>query len=109
MSAARSQGFARPLTRRAFVFGASLAAGGLVMGLPPALSWSEPTGRVGARTTSEVTVWVAIEPDDTAGTSASRDRRWARVSRRPCRCWWLKSLIAIRCACALTSLKRPRT
>ena len=80
MSEARSHGFARALTRRAFVFGASLAAGGLVMGLPPALSWSEPTGRVGARTTSEVTVWVAIEPDDTVHIRVARSEMGQGIS-----------------------------
>src|SRR6185369_14257778 len=80
MSAAPSHGFARALTRRAFVFGASLAAGGLIMGLPPALSWSETTRRVGARKTSEVTVWVAIEPDDTVHIRVARSEMGQGIS-----------------------------
>src|SRR5260221_14296751 len=61
----------RSFTRRAFVFGASLAGGGLVLGLPPARAGAE-TELVNARKRSEVTVWVAIERDDTVHIRVAR-------------------------------------
>ena len=75
----RPHGFERSLTRRGFVFGASLAGGGLVLGLPPALSQSETT-RVDAQGASEVTVWVAIAPDDSVHIRVARSEMGQGIS-----------------------------
>jgi isoquinoline 1-oxidoreductase subunit beta len=56
-------------TRRAFAFGISAAAGGIILALPPISSFAaqlvglrdEPQGR----DSSEITAWILIEPDDT--------------------------------------------
>ena len=105
MSAMRTHGSTRSLTRRDFVFGASFAAGGLVVGVPPALSQLEsrvsmlrarprsPSGSRSSRTTPCI--------------SASRDRKWARGSQPRCRCWWPKNSIAIGRAYAPTSSEQP--
>jgi isoquinoline 1-oxidoreductase beta subunit len=77
MTAIQPHGFARSLTRRAFVFGASLAGGGLVLGLRQALS---QTARLDANGASEVTAWVAIEPDGTVHIRVARSEMGQGIS-----------------------------
>ena len=79
MSAMRTHGSTRSLTRRDFVFGASFAAGGLVVGVPPALSQLEST-RVDAQGATEITVWVAIKPDDTVHIRVARSEMGQGIS-----------------------------
>lgn len=75
MTAIQPHAFARSLTRRAFVFGASLAGGGLVLGLPRAVA--ETARLQGA---SEVTAWVAIKPDDTVHIRVARSEMGQGIS-----------------------------
>ncbi|MGO1068897.1 molybdopterin cofactor-binding domain-containing protein [Lysobacter sp. CA199] len=49
------------MSRRTFLFGASAVAGGMVLLRKPMLAWAGTQ----SETTPEVTVWVAIQPDDT--------------------------------------------
>jgi isoquinoline 1-oxidoreductase beta subunit len=70
MRAMLPYGLTPSLTRRGFVFGASLTAGGLALGLRPALS--QPDAARAAAAASEVTVWIAIGPDDTVHIRVAR-------------------------------------
>jgi len=79
MTAMRPHDFARSPSRRAFVFGASLAAGGLALGLPCALSQPDTT-RVPFPGASEVTVWIAIGSDDTVHIRVARSEMGQGIS-----------------------------
>ncbi len=59
------------LTRRGFAFGASAAAGGLVLGLPP-LPADEAATTASGSSSPEVTVWVVIDHDDSVTIRVAR-------------------------------------
>jgi len=63
MSGPMNDAVATRLTRRSFVFGASAAAGGLILSSLSASAQGVAARGAGA-TGSEVTVWVVISPDD---------------------------------------------
>ena len=55
-------------TRRAFTFGISAAAGGIILALHPIPSFSAPSAELKDEpqgSDSEITAWIVIEPDDT--------------------------------------------
>jgi len=60
------------LSRRAFVFGISAAAGGLALPTASPAALASPVARETPTLSSEITAWIVIEPDDTTVIRVAR-------------------------------------
>ena len=70
------------LSRRAFVFGISAAAGGLALRTASPAPLASPVAHETPALSSEITAWIVIEPDDTTVIRVARSEMGQR-------CRWL--------------------